>query len=148
MKAWTFVFTTLWSNKTWSVVSNRSLGVGGMVTYDSSVMGEFEHPLLVTWYNPHLGSESLKLVAFWTCGILKIHQWRSQERVHSTFQISNSWHNFVYQEKWWFIVNMCWFLWIELVYYQEPIPLAFDLKTIKLIESHKNIHQDWFGWII
>jgi len=40
-----------------------------MVTYDFGVMGEFEPPLLVTWYNPHLGSESMKLVAFWTCGI-------------------------------------------------------------------------------
>jgi hypothetical protein len=36
-----------------------------MVTYDSGVMGDFEHPLFITWYNPHLGSKSMKLVAFW-----------------------------------------------------------------------------------
>lgn len=28
-------------------------------------MGDFEHPLLITWYNPHASSKSMKLVAFW-----------------------------------------------------------------------------------
>ncbi len=28
--------------------------VGGMITYDSSMLGEFEHPLATTQNNPHL----------------------------------------------------------------------------------------------
>ncbi len=33
-------------------------------------------------------------------------------------------------------------------YHQELISFTFDIKTIGLVKSCKNVHQDWFTWNI
>ncbi len=83
----------------------------------------------------------LQLVTKWTHDALTIHQWKSCEKVFSTFQIH------VYQNKW-LLANVCWLSWFELVYHQELIPPTFDFRIIRSIESHQNVHQDWFTWNI
>ncbi len=78
----------------------------------------------------------LQFVSRWTSGTSKIHWWKSQKMIYSTFQIP-SWHfDSICQKEILFLsANVCWSSWTKLIHHQDLIPFTFDIKVVGSIKS-------------
>jgi hypothetical protein len=78
----------------------------------------------------------LQLVTRWTHDALTIHQWKSCERVFSTFQIPSQCPNHVYKKRW-LLANVCWLSWFEPTYIKNWYPLPLISRLLDQLRHTK-----------
>jgi hypothetical protein len=80
--------------------------------------------------------------------LIKIHWWKPWKRFHSTFQVSNSCPNPIYQEEGRILLNLCQLPWAKSTHHQELIFATFHFKIIGSTQSCQGVHQDQLAWCI